>query len=509
MELKLLGNHMIYKCFLLCIFISLLSSNTYSWKFQEHFALGKKAYENSCDLLMKIDNKQLNHTSIRIRDIYLCPSDKDLLNELSSKYGRASAIAGDHIEDPEHFFSGYGEISTNSVIKYGTLASHNINHFWPDVKRHFLSHQIKSLTYARDFHDKLMNGKVLDQEYFVIQKAIMYQAFGSHFLQDAFSIGHSGFSRGGTNAEVSNLFHNYFNCNGSKLYYAPSNDLWDAYGDGQLNLDSDDNLKDDANHHNHQNQIRIIEANTEALYMVMKSLLTATTYQETDLANIKLPTHTSNRFHQPLMRFNDTKLTCFGRKNGSRSNLINVFSYDKSKEDCLMPIDALGTKPVRKFISLDLMHQSVVPDKQGEDIYSGGGARLNIDSLFGWNPVSYGLYVERNKLSDAQTVNATGISITLPYQFGDAAEHKIRVGRSHSRLGTDELDDHIGLQLGYGYYIPFPNKPFSVFLSGTYVCGWSDHTYSCNDDYSYGMLSFGIAGILRLIGGGYTESRIH
>lgn len=193
-----------------------------AWYFDEHRHLGEAAFLNACTELERAlaeTATQENSAAAEARTGSL-----QLLRALpcrnvpadAASYGIWSALAGDHISSPDHFLDVKGELEALSWENYGTLALRNHEHFWPDVKKTWQRHHLLALEQARQARAQWLAGRSLEAAV-TLKKAIVYSAYADHFLQDAFSIGHMGFSRVNSQQNASLNFHDFWNENGRWL----------------------------------------------------------------------------------------------------------------------------------------------------------------------------------------------------------------------------------------------------------------------------------------------------
>lgn len=189
--------------------ILLLPTQSMAWNFNEHRELGENSYLKACRLLataLKKDPREALLKSIPCSDIGV----------KSRQYGVRAALAGDHVKDPKDFESISAEEQALSWVHYGRLAMENYEHFWPHVK-----------TSWRNYHDRALDLAVEAKQHWqankhtksiiTFERALMFSAYADHFLQDSFSIGHSGFSRINSVQNPSLIFHDEWNNTGRLL----------------------------------------------------------------------------------------------------------------------------------------------------------------------------------------------------------------------------------------------------------------------------------------------------
>ncbi len=275
-----------------------MSTNTHAWEFKEHRELGETSYLEACSTLDKIYNAPQDSELLAILKSLPCIN----ADERARQYGIRTALSADHIESPEDFETEVAEEQALSWVNYGSLALKNHEHFWPHVKymwRRYHDQAIGASLRAREYWDDNRKIKAVVE----LERALALSSFADHFLHDAFSIGHGGFSRINSFQNSSLIFHDEWNNSGrwmkgnrydlnryigsermleESILNPPTScdsvvdslsglvikkrdshcdvDIWYAYGDGKL--------KD-----NPQNSSRIIEANKNAIVAVILSFV--------------------------------------------------------------------------------------------------------------------------------------------------------------------------------------------------------------------------------------------
>jgi hypothetical protein len=143
-------------------------------------------------------------------------------------YGDATAIAGDHLDDPSEFMSQAGAWRFKNRKSYWLLALENIEHFNPMSTQSWAEYHAaavdEALSAARS------EGLASVKAY---QLAIQESAFADHFLQDSFAAGHMGFNRTASSAAASKTFHDTWNKRG-RIVCDRNGDRWVTFGDGEL-----------------------------------------------------------------------------------------------------------------------------------------------------------------------------------------------------------------------------------------------------------------------------------
>ncbi|NVK37311.1 MAG: hypothetical protein HWE18_05255 [Gammaproteobacteria bacterium] len=506
---------MIWRQLLLISGVLGFSAYSLAWNFDEHSSAGRSAYINACENL----SKKLSDQQKQVLNQWLCKSDFQLV-EQADAYGRMSALAGDHLVSPDEFLSSDGEVAAGSAIVYASLASENATHFWPMVEPIWIKHHLNALNLAHNIHSLLtiQNSSIFKQRLstqeeleakLLFKEMLASSAFADHFLQDAFSIGHSGFGRAATSAELSVGFHDHYNKEGS-LLGNKKHGTWIAYGDGMY-----------ADDKNSKNRSHLMAENTQALENLFLAVLGISSQNQ-----VVFPSHTSNRFQPALIKFKDNTVTCHGlvderntstiypkNKSGSLENFDNreykgSFFASKTPQDCLMPINVMGAMPVRRVLSLDLSLGSVV-DQNRDNVYGAWGAVLSADSLFDWKYTGLGANISYKKVNDKGNLLGTSLLVTLPYQYGDLGAWKINIGYGYYDLDV-EIEDKSkeGLQVGVDYLMPvrfIPNS--SVLLGFEYFCT-EESRLRCDGNISELTFKVGMSFAFATIGGGYNKNNL-
>lgn len=180
-----------------------------AWKFKEHQDLGTKAYEEACIVLDEVILGKNSEDSKKIeRELYFMLCDN--LKERAKVYGLRTAISGDHVASPKDFSNIDGEINSASWINYGNLAKENEQHFWPNVKKNWSKYHLESLDISSKARREWEEGNTFKAMQ-TLEESLIHSAFSNHFLQDAFSVGHGGFSRVNSLQNMALDFHDFWN----------------------------------------------------------------------------------------------------------------------------------------------------------------------------------------------------------------------------------------------------------------------------------------------------------
>ncbi|MFT5592420.1 MAG: hypothetical protein ACI8SR_000779 [Oceanicoccus sp.] len=493
--------------------------DVYAWNFDEHSSAGRTAYLKACESLPS----SLNDQQKQILNQWLCQSDFRLM-EQADAYGRMSALAGDHLTSPKEFLSQEGEVAAGSAIVYASLAAENATHFWPMVQPVWVKHHLNALEVAKNIHARLimLKSSVFKQSFTsqeklelarLMKEMLAYSAFADHFLQDAFSIGHSGFGRAASSAELSVGFHDYYNKEGALLGNRKYG-TWIAYGDGMY-VDNKNTI----------NQSHLLDANTQAIKNIFLEVLGVSSQAE-----VLFPSHTSNRFQPALIKFKDNTVTCHGLVSAGNNRTIYLgkgskyqsefnseyidrefkgeFFSNETPQDCLMPIDVIGAMPLRRVLSLDILLDSILEQNQDE-AYGGWEVVLSADSLFDWKYTGLGAALSYKDVNDKGNLLGASLLATFPYQYGDLGAWRFNVGYGFYDIDI-EIEDKTkeGLQLGMSYLVPIriiPNS--SIVLGVDYFCT-EESRLRCDDNVSEFTFKAGISFAFATIGGGYNKNNL-
>jgi len=217
----------------------LAGPRAFAWNFDEHTELGRKGYQAACDQIARdnaIDAQPVNAPAPP--DPCISPKDDKTVRWClacrtfsPALYGQSVAIAGDHVASPEQLMSPAGQVVAASVVNYTMLALVNVQHFHPAAPRNWRAYHDKAMELAAQSHP---NGPVARD----FAQVFFTSAFADHFLQDAFSAGHTGFNRPASGAVASKAFHDVWNESG-RLVRSPTGRCWLQYGDNKLKYASE------------------------------------------------------------------------------------------------------------------------------------------------------------------------------------------------------------------------------------------------------------------------------
>lgn len=289
------------------LLFAFFSTTSHAWVFKEHREIGRTSYLNSCESLNRLIKESEAKEESETLKLVACKSPTLRARE----YGLKSALSGDHVSEPENFEDVSAEKQATSWLNYGNLALKNHKHFWPHVKKEWRKQHIRAVALADEARMEWRNGnRSLAIELF--ERSLNYSAFADHFLQDAFAIGHGGFSRIGSFQNTSLIFHDEWNKKGrwfkghriddrnfdgaSKGVYIKHRgtvdmcgeeddknavkvnreigcqsgfDIWFAYGDKKLNFSSSEG----GHKSNKDNKNRMLAANESSISAVISTFV--------------------------------------------------------------------------------------------------------------------------------------------------------------------------------------------------------------------------------------------
>lgn len=250
-------------------FLCLCPNNAHSWAedeqgTNEHIEAGMNTYSCACNIvLMRLQDKakpeRLCTATSDVEDNYemrqtqgaeaekYCTTITDTSTKItnfclacgnperSNTYGRNNSVAGDHAESPDKFETIDGRRLTVSIPHYLLLAEENFKHFHPhNLKEHDgYNREAQGLARkARDQNPAKRNA--------MFDRATYFGAFAQHFLEDAFSSGHGGFSRESSSNSGAKKYHDAVNTFGRTLYPQSSASLYkdgvEFFGDGHFRM---------------------------------------------------------------------------------------------------------------------------------------------------------------------------------------------------------------------------------------------------------------------------------
>jgi hypothetical protein len=201
----------------------------FAWDKNEHQTEGSHGYTEAC---RRLGAKQSSWQPIELaRYQEVCdtgPQDR------STTYGQAVALAGDHIGQPDEFVTAAGEQAANSTWTFLEEALHNAAHFHPLAIREF-----------RDAHAAALRAAIAAAQAppaevrSAFDRAFFLNAYADHFLEDAFSAGHTGFCRSCSSPTSSKLWHDRLIATGRWLQNARGQ-AWCALGDARFHEQTED-----------------------------------------------------------------------------------------------------------------------------------------------------------------------------------------------------------------------------------------------------------------------------
>lgn len=525
---------------IIIILLSSISINANSWKFGEHYDIGRLSYKNACAFIESELKEKSSKNSLKQEDarnfealFHLLPCSE--VDRHALTYGFRNALAADHIESPSDFFSLSGEKQALSWFNFGKLALENYQHFWPQVKRSWLEYHMEAIRLASQAHELLNNGDSIGAAR-ILEKSLAYSAFADHFLQDSFSIGHSGFSRVSSLQNPSLIFHDYWNNTGRFLWGIEISDKsrdillnkhkrlsilseeikakenhiqWLAYGDGCLHYQSDAVRKPNKNkrdknkkckHENKKNFERLKVVNRDSIVAVMLAFIHGRDTGYSILVEKQFPAATES------FKLESVYLTLSGSPEREKCDhrIAGTFlaGSRKDNEKCWFYLEQTYMEPVYPGTTISLTGTSLHNHKSSS--YFGYhlvvSPHLKAD-LISWWPNSVRVYSSANitpldliyKDSEVGVYEELGISITLPnFYFGTPLSHELEIAvaqlsEKHFFLfkggeviergvytGVNSTIDILraNLTLGVGMFIPDYKQP-KPDLKIQMMIGWS------------------------------------
>ncbi len=180
------------------------------WSGAEHVKLGEEGFNLACaefdsphsactnSVIYRKDRKvDLNYGKIvALGDFYKNPESAYMEQRIIKGLEKAFKCIDDqgkvHAQQETHPDVDYPDctwVNIFSGTKYLKVLSTNINHFgWYNIIEYITIHE-KALDLALVAHDLAKDNRTEQAEY-VLNKALFYNAFGDHYLTDAFSAGH-------------------------------------------------------------------------------------------------------------------------------------------------------------------------------------------------------------------------------------------------------------------------------------------------------------------------------
>lgn len=492
-------------------------SEVLAWNFSEHRELGEEAYRESCK---RLKTSYAKNEELAILKSVLCSDVK----AKSSNYGTLTALAGDHIKSPEDFENISGEKQSISLSNYGFLALENHDHFWPRVNAVWKIYHSNAIEMAvdarRDWNNKLRTRATIK-----IEKAIRYSAFADHFLQDAFSMGHNGFSRVNSLQNDSLIFHDNwskigrffrgkrFNLDDSidiytndvmggavkdvadscpavmdgKITLKNKNiecdlDIWFALGDGKLNSENGENI---------ENKKRIVNTNIYSIVSVILTFLEGDDRGYSNLADNSFPTAVESFIAT-------SQLSSFVSQRPTHTNLYpdpvtkkceidNVGVYNKSNL-CWFDLSNSLMEPVYPDVTISLGR---IYFNNSDAFLSGFYLAYNPHGVFKFWPKNIRIYGLKSLDDKNAAYDEQGFNIVIPNLYnGTMISHEmdiayVRLSRKENilNISPDRNGGYLGVNtnidilrakitLGAGYFLPTSDLKDSE-LKVQFMLGWS------------------------------------
>jgi hypothetical protein len=195
-----------------------------AWSFREHEAIGDASYRAACKQIReRLDARELAADAPERSRLRIACGD---LAESAQLYGQATALAADHVVEPEDFLSASGGWQAVNWWTYVRLALVNSEHFHPLAPRSWSKHHQRATQLARDAY--ALEGMAQIEAF---ERARFENAFADHMLQDAFASGHMGFNRPATSAAAAKVFHDVWTRRGRTVRNRKG-ETWRTFGDG-------------------------------------------------------------------------------------------------------------------------------------------------------------------------------------------------------------------------------------------------------------------------------------
>ncbi len=487
-----------------------------AWVFGEHKELGETSFKNACDFLIEnLEKKEDDHSKERLAYLMAVPCAD--FETKARVYGFRTALSGDHIDEPEDFESEDGEQQALSWFNYGALAMGNHDHFWPDVKTAWRKYHKKAIASARLAKTYWINRRSFDAK-LAFDRALIFSAFADHFLQDAFSIGHNGFSRINSLQNPSLQMHNYWNKKGRWLKGKRISDadrvpfikretrfhevvsakpcmtrltdetgrlakqdvsgktevscetaIWFAYGDEFLN--HDDGL-------NEVNKQKLLAANQDAIVSVILAFLEDEDSGYSLLADMQFPVATEN-FEHDSAYFN-----LAAKQRGQMKSGNSCLNQEKGvyfeEGICWFDVEYTYTEPAYPDISLML---TAVPFVGYDEVFYGIHFAISPYTSKFWPlrlwPKNVRLYLHRNidsiavQRGDAKASDFSeyGISIALPNFYNDSpVSHEFEIAYAALQERRSIWDE--GTALAEGGYVGLNTNLDVLQAKITIGAGW-------------------------------------
>jgi hypothetical protein len=201
-------------------------SAAHGWGSAEHQVIGSSAYLRACaEIAADIAARGVVAPAVAARMDIACGRDRETQADI---YGIATALAGDHLNEPSEFFSQAGAWRFKNRRSYWLLALENSEHFNPMATQSWARYHQMAISEALAAATASGLESVAH-----FQLATQESAFADHFLQDAFAAGHMGFNRTASSASAAKSFHDTWNKRG-RIVSDRNGDRWVTFGDGEL-----------------------------------------------------------------------------------------------------------------------------------------------------------------------------------------------------------------------------------------------------------------------------------
>jgi len=227
------------RSFVLALAIAAVAFPCLAWNGNEHITIGAEAYHRAC-----ADARENEVTTDgRERLLVACrpTSSRALLGVYLHRnvfayeplMGEWSALAADHTQTPEQLTSIK---LSDMVVDYGLLtriATTNYRHFQPSSAISWRLYHQQALAIATQA--ATLQGLAMMEQY---EKALSFEAFAQHYLQDSFASGHMGFNRVASSNAAALAYHDEMSKRG-RCVRDELDKIWYTYGDDHLSKEGE------------------------------------------------------------------------------------------------------------------------------------------------------------------------------------------------------------------------------------------------------------------------------
>jgi len=409
-----------------------------AWGFAEHEEIGRASYRRACaDVIAAAAARRPPSAGVATRLELVCGRN---LETIAETYGDATAIAGDHLNEPSEFVSQAGAWRFRSPTSYWLLALENSAHFNPMATRSWAE-------FHRAAVDEALAGAAAEGLAAVarFQAAFQENAFADHFLQDAFAAGHMGFNRTASSAAAAKSFHDTWNARG-RVVGDGNGERWVIFGDGRLDRPE-----------NQDGRRHLLEAATLSIRNVVRAFVFGERSPEEELATWRALPYT---IQAPELNV----------------DVVALFERDALSADRRMVPLVAAVLPARKNTVGTARVWSVAPFSHPDDdvIAAVGGLELAIPRLPAQTYLGAGATL-REPRGAPSLVADTGLVFPLSVTLRTLVSHQLNTTASwlirdrfacilHAEYQlTVELGDVLfGAQLGIAELLPSPRTGWTA-----------------------------------------------